>query len=268
MGQQTATAEVLGVINSSPGDLTPVFDAMLEKSLRLCEASFGILYTFDGEAFHSVGHRGVSAALADFLREPIKVQNFVVATDVDHHPGSLGALVRGDSVIHVDDIADSEGYRRGFPLRRALVDLDGARTALWVALRKDGRLLGTFVVYRREVRRFSDKQMALLQNFAELEPLSGCGIIAIGIGLADIRNVDHTLAAQDRLENAPRLHLDRAEFSQSFDGIWIAMCRNEVEHLTIKCPQHSFIGAAQVQCFLDNFVEHRREVAGRGVDDP
>src|SRR5439155_1291285 len=102
LDQQTATAEVLGVINSSPGDLTPVFDAMLEKSLRLCEASFGILYTFDGEAFHSVGHRGVSTALADFLREPIKVQNFVTATDVDHHPGSLGAFVRGDSVIHVD----------------------------------------------------------------------------------------------------------------------------------------------------------------------
>jgi GAF domain-containing protein/anti-sigma regulatory factor (Ser/Thr protein kinase) len=160
--QQTATAEVLQVINSSPGDLAPVFDAMLEKALRLCEASFGTLYTYEGDTFHSVGYRGVSAALADFLREPIKVPQSQIA----HPSGSLGRLVRGDSVVHDDDIADSEAYRIGLPLRRALVDLDGARTALWVALRKDDKLLGTFVVYRREVRPFTDKQIALLQNFA------------------------------------------------------------------------------------------------------
>jgi len=162
LDQQTATAEVLGVINSSPGDLAPVFDAMLEKALRLCEANLGTLYTFEGETFHSVGYRGVSSALADFLREPIKIGNF----PDDFPKGSLGALVAGESVVHEADIADSEAYRIGYPLRRALVDLDGARTGLWVALRKDRNLLGTFVIYRKEVRPFTDKQIALLQNFA------------------------------------------------------------------------------------------------------
>ena len=160
--QQTATAEVLGVINSSPGDLAPVFDAMLDKALRLCDANLGTLYTFDGGAFHSVGHCGVSAALSDFLREPIKIGNF----PDDFPKGSLGALMAGESVVHEADIADTEAYRIGYPLRRALVDLDGARTGLWVALRKDRNLLGTFVIYRKEVRPFSDKQIALLQNFA------------------------------------------------------------------------------------------------------
>src|SRR5205085_12187099 len=156
--QQTATSEVLQVINSSPGELSPVFDAMLEKALRLCEASFGVLYTYDGESFHSVGHRGVSAALAEFLREPMKLRPDLYGAA--SQPGSLGLLLRGDSVVHDDNIADSEAYRIGYPLRRALVDLDGARTGVWVALRKDDKLLGTFVIYRREIRPFSDKQIA------------------------------------------------------------------------------------------------------------
>src|SRR5258707_2476238 len=70
--RETATAEVLGVINSSPGDLNPVFDAMLDKALRLCDAAFGVLATYDGECLHTVAGRGIPTAYAEFLQQPVR----------------------------------------------------------------------------------------------------------------------------------------------------------------------------------------------------
>ncbi len=154
--QQTATAEVLGVINSSPGDLAPVFDAMLEKAIRLCGASLGTLDRFDGQVFRSVALRGVSGATAELFKVPVVPD-----------PGSASErLVLGDDIVNIPDVVDTDAYRAGVPSRLRLVKETGARTALWVALRKDEALLGRFVVYRQEVRPFTDKQIALLQNFA------------------------------------------------------------------------------------------------------
>jgi len=157
LDQQTATAEVLQVINSSPGDLSPVFDAMLDKALHLCEAAFGILSVYDGEDMHhAVAIRGIPAAVADLMRGSL-------------HLGpetGMGRLVRGERIVHITDAADDEGYRRGNPTRRVLVDFAGTRTYLAVPLRKDNVMLGGFTIYRREVRPFSDKQIALLENFA------------------------------------------------------------------------------------------------------
>jgi len=155
--QQTATAEVLQVINSSPGDLAPVFDAMLEKATRLCGAVFGILWTYDGERFHARATHRVPPALGEFLREPAAPT-----------PGGVfEQLVRGEPVAHAVDMANSDTYRSGTaPLRRAFVDIAGAQTGLLVALRKDGALLGAIQFYRQEPSPFADKQIALLQNFA------------------------------------------------------------------------------------------------------
>jgi PAS domain S-box-containing protein len=157
LDQQTATAEVLQVINSSPGDLAPVFDAMLEKAMRLCEAAFGTLFTFDGEFYRIAAHRNIPSALLDVIGRAIPAQSA---------GGSLTAVANGESLIHIADIIDTEDYRSGVWSRRILADAGKARTALWVALRKDDALLGIFVVYRTQIRPFSDKQIALLQNFA------------------------------------------------------------------------------------------------------
>src|SRR5438552_2368780 len=154
--QQTATAEVLGVINSSPGELAPVFDAMLGKATQLCEAAFGILWLCDGERLHAAALHGAPKSYAEVARIPID-------------PGAdnpLGRMLRGERLIVSTDVADEELYRAGDPARRALVDLGGARSVIQAALVKDGKLLGSLTVYRQEVRPFTDKQIALLQNFA------------------------------------------------------------------------------------------------------
>src|SRR5215813_612848 len=156
--QQTATAEVLSVINSSPGDLTPVFQAMLEKALRLCGATFGVMNRYDGEYFHHAADQGVPAVYAQYRRE---------RGPTIYGLGTTPArLVAGESLIHVADLMATEAYERGEPARRALVDLGGARTHLTAALRKGNVLLGDISIYRQEVRPFSEKQTALLQNFA------------------------------------------------------------------------------------------------------
>jgi signal transduction histidine kinase len=157
--QQTATAEILEVINRSPGNLLPVFDVMLDKALHLSEAAFGALMLYEGDDRHRVvAMQGVAPARIEFwTKEPLYLG-----------PGTAAYhLVRGErSPAHITDAAEDEVYRSGNPYWRTMVDDDGVRTWLAVPLHKDSILLGTLIAFRREVRPFSDKQIALLQNFA------------------------------------------------------------------------------------------------------
>jgi len=161
LARERAATEILGVINASPGNLAPVFDAMLEKAMRLCDARFGMLNTYDGKHFHYGAACGVPAAYAEFRRRDTRPEGHV------YGPGTSPArMVDGENLIHNPDLKAEDAYQRGEPYRRALVDLGGARSHLAVTLRKDETLLGFLAIYRQEVRLFTDKQIALLQNFA------------------------------------------------------------------------------------------------------
>jgi GAF domain-containing protein len=143
---------VLGVINSSPDELKPVFDAILDKAHSLCGVEYGVLLTYDGELFWPVAMHGAPPSLE-------RRNGF--------RPSSgFRGLLRGERLLHIHDMAEVAAQRPDEPVYRDLFESGGIRTQLAVPLRKDGRLLGVITANRREVRPFSDKQIALLENFA------------------------------------------------------------------------------------------------------
>jgi GAF domain-containing protein len=155
--QQTATAEVLRVISSSPGDLQPVFEAILENATRICGAKFGTLYLYDGDAFHATAfHNAPPAFVEHRKRAPLR-------------PGpdtSLGQAARTKQVAHIIDSMKRESYRRRDPFVVAGAELGGYRTILSVPMLKEDKLVGVITIYRQEVRPFTEKQIELVTNFA------------------------------------------------------------------------------------------------------
>ena len=152
--QQTATSEVLQVISRSPGELEPVFQAMLENAVRICGAKFGNLMLRDGDAFRVGATHGAPQAYVHFLHN-----NQVFRTN----PG-LGRLVKTKEHYHLVDIAAAPTF--GDELREATVHLAGARTLIGVPMLKDDKVIGAIIIYRQEVRPFTDKQIELVKNFA------------------------------------------------------------------------------------------------------
>ena len=157
LGQQTATSEVLQVISSSPGELEPVFKAMLENATRICDAKFGVLQLLEGDGFRAVALHNAPPAFADYVRRGLL------------RPGPnvpLSRMARTKQVVHIADITMEEAYIERDPLAVAGADLGGYRTILAVPMLKESELIGGFVIFRQEVRLFTDKQIKLVQNFA------------------------------------------------------------------------------------------------------
>ena len=155
LDQQTATAEVLQVINSSPGNLTPVFDAILQKAHSLCGVEYGSLQLYDGRCFRGVAQRGLPPALAELARQPYE------PTPQD----ALGRLVAGERFADYEIPDQFEHVKLVSGRIRAAADA-GIRTLLFVPLRREKLLLGAITAFRKEVRPFSEKEIALLENFA------------------------------------------------------------------------------------------------------
>jgi GAF domain-containing protein len=158
--QQTATSEVLQVISSSPGDLEPVFASMLEKAIRVCDATFGNIYRWDGEAFHLLATRNTPQALAEYRKSASPV--------VRPAPNTLfGRLAVSRKLIHIPDlVADQLYIEKKSPAAVAAVELGGVRTILIVPMLKEEELIGCVFLFRQETNPFTEKQIDLVKNFA------------------------------------------------------------------------------------------------------
>ena len=156
--QQTATSEVLRVISASLGELGPVFQAMLERAVRICGAKFGNIYRWDGEALHVLASHNTPPAFAEAVRRsPYR--------PYPHSP--IGRMVADGTVVHINDVMEEEVYlAQRDPMAMSAVALGGIRTLLGVPLLNKGEMIGAFFLSRQEVRPFTDKQIALMENFA------------------------------------------------------------------------------------------------------
>ena len=154
--QQTATSDVLRVISSSPGDLQSVFDAMLENAVRICNAKFGIIYRWDGELLHLLAAHNTPPALAEFRkRSALRPVSF------------SRRMVETKTTVHILDLLAHEDYTdRRDPNAVSAVELGGVRTILALPMLKENELIGSFSLYRQEVRPFTDKQISLVTSFA------------------------------------------------------------------------------------------------------
>ncbi|MEA2957975.1 MAG: hypothetical protein QOJ58_3478 [Alphaproteobacteria bacterium] len=155
--QQTATADVLKVISSSPGELQPVFDAMLANATRLCQASYGHMWLCEGNAFRTVALHGALPAANQWQSGAL----FHGGPEVP----SVHA-VRTRQPVHVADLRTTKAYLTGDPLARAGADIAGIRTLVAVPMLKENESIGVIIIYRKEVRPFTDKQVELVMNFA------------------------------------------------------------------------------------------------------
>ncbi len=253
--QQTATTEVLQVINSSPSELAPVFDMILEKAHRLCEVSHGSLQLSDGELFRAVAVHGMAEKFAHRLR-----QGFVPGPN---HPSHR--LRQGARFVQIADCAESDD-----PIARAAFNLTGIRTALFIPLRKEGRLLGQIVAARPTVSLFTEKEIALLENFA------GQAVIAMENArlLSELRNrttdlarsVDELTATGDVLKIISRSSVDLETVLDTLVETVARLCRaDQTAMLRRRDNMYHLVAAHGLSAEVEEFQRSRPFAADRST---
>jgi signal transduction histidine kinase len=157
--QQTATSEVLEVISASAGELEPVFQKLLENATRICGAKFGMMWMIEGDVARCMALHNAPEAFAELRqREPI-IQPSPVNV--------MGRMMRTKQVVQIEDAKAERAYVEGDPIRRANVDLAGARTIVAVPMLRESELVGAITIFRQEVKPFTEKQVDLVANFAK-----------------------------------------------------------------------------------------------------
>ena len=251
--QQTATSEVLRVISSSPGELQPVFEAMLENATRICGAKIGILFRYENGAYSAIATLGVTPAYAEYLnRGPIQ-------------PGpttGLGRVASTRQTIHIVDTQAEQVYAEREPLRIATAELGGARTLLNVPMLKEGELIGAIGIYRQEVRPFTEKQIALVTNFAH----------QVVIAIENVRllnelreSLQQQTATADVLKVISRSTFDLTSVLQTLVESAARLC--DAERATITRQKDGRLVRAEAYGYSPDFIEHLRTIPvepGRG----